>query len=226
MTHSASMKLFKKDSISQRIYKHVDDFQRAVQNGDYRTARDAVEKALKIDPLNKSLLEMKHTVLELVEMQNARERPALSDGTFTITEEDRRERLPIDDLKNVKATLRSYGEALIAGDADAAASMWDKSSADLTFISADHNVVRKGYAEIQGALRYAASNYDYMTYALIEHSADDADLVYAFYEVRVARLWDAYANVPGCKRVTLVLRKKGETWKIVHGHESAFSCLG
>jgi hypothetical protein len=26
--------------------------------------------------------------------------------------------------------------------------------------------------------------------------------------------------------VTLVLRKSGNTWKIVHGHESTFSCLG
>jgi len=80
------MKLFKKDSISQRIYKYVDDFQRGVQNNNYQAARDAVEKALKIDPDNKGLLDMNQTVMELVEMQNSRDRPALSDVTHVITE--------------------------------------------------------------------------------------------------------------------------------------------
>jgi hypothetical protein len=117
-----------------------------------------------------------------------------------------------------------YGEALIAGDADAAASMWDESGADLTYVSTDYGAVRKGYREIQDALKYEASHYSYMSYAMVEHSKDDTNLVYAFYEVRVARLWEAYANVLGCKRVSLVLRKKGNAWKIVHGHQSAFSC--
>jgi ketosteroid isomerase-like protein len=220
------MKLFKKDSISQRIYKYVDDFQRAVQNNNYRAARDAVEKALKIDPSNKRLLDMKDTVMELVEMQNSRERPALSDVTHVITEEEGSNVYPsADECESVEAILQLYGQALIAGDADMAASMWDESSAHLTYVSIDHGAVRKGYREIQDALKYATSNNSYMTYALVKHSEDDANLVYAFYEVRVARLWDAYANIPGCKRVTLVLRKKGRTWKIVHGHESAFSCL-
>jgi hypothetical protein len=221
------MKLFKKDSISQRIYKYVDDFQRGVQNNNYQAARDAVEKALKIDPDNKGLLDMKQTVLELVEMQNSRDRPALSDVAHVITEGKGSNAHPsADECESVEAILQLYGEALIAGDADAAASMWDESSAHLTYVSTDHGAVRKGYREIQDALKYATSNYSYMTYALVEHSEDDANLVYALYEVRVARLWDAYANIPGCKRVTLVLCKKGRTWKIVHGHESAFSCLG
>src|SRR5665647_3756643 len=69
------MKLFKKNSTSQRIFKYVEEFQRATQNNDYRAALDAVEKALKIDPENKELLDMKATVLELIEMQNSRERP-------------------------------------------------------------------------------------------------------------------------------------------------------
>jgi ketosteroid isomerase-like protein len=221
------MKLFKKESISQRIYKYVDDFQRAVQNNNYRAARDAVEKALKIDPDNKGLLDMKASVLELVEMQNSRERPALSDVADVITEggEGSNVHSSADECESVEAILKLYGEALIAGDADAAISMWDESSADLTYVSTDHGTVRKGYREISGVLRYAMSNYSYMTYALVEHSDDYANLAYAFYEVRVAQLWDAYANVPGCKRVTLVLRKKGRTWKIVHGHESAFSCF-
>jgi uncharacterized protein HemY len=60
------MKLFKSDSPSRRIYKYVDDFQRSVQNDNYRAARDAVEKALKVDPLNERLLEMRDTILELV----------------------------------------------------------------------------------------------------------------------------------------------------------------
>jgi ketosteroid isomerase-like protein len=219
------MKLFKKNTVSQRIYKHVDDFQRAIQDGNYRAAREAVEKALKIDPLNKRLLEMKGTVLELVEMQSVRERPALSDVAIITKETDSGERPTTNDDKDIKTTLRSYGEALIAGDADAAASMWDKSSADLTFISADHSAVREGYHEIQDALRYAMSHYDYMSYALVKYSKGDSNLVYAFYEVRVAQLWDAYANVPGCKRVTLVLHKRGSIWKIIHGHESTFSCF-
>jgi ketosteroid isomerase-like protein len=214
------MKLFKKDSISQRIYKYVDDFQRAVQNNNYRAARDAVEKALKIDPGNQGLLDMKNTVLELVEMQNSRERPALSDVARAITEGEGSNVHPsADECESVAAILKFYGEALIAGDADTAASMWDESSANLTYVSTDHGAVRKGYREIQDALKYAASNYSYMTYTLVEHCEDDANLVYAFYEVRVARLWDAYANIPGCKRVTLVLRKKGRTWKIIHGHD-------
>jgi len=218
------MKLFK-DSPSRRIYKYVDDFQRSVQNGNYRAARDAVEKALKVDPLNERLLEMKHTILELVQTQESRERPALSDVTPMFTQGEGPSVLPLaNESEGVEATLRSYGAALIAEDADAAASMWDESSADLTYISADYGAIRKGYHEIRDALRSAASNYSYMTYALIGHSADDANLAYAFYEVRVARLWDAYANIPGCKRVTLVLRKKGGTWKIVHGHESSFTC--
>ncbi|MGA7075806.1 MAG: nuclear transport factor 2 family protein [Halobacteriota archaeon] len=218
------MKLFK-DSPSRRIYKYVDDFQRSVQNGNYRAARDAVEKALKVDPLNERLLEMKHTILELVQTQESRERPALSDVTPMFTQGEGPSVLPLaNESEGVEATLRSYGAALIAEDADAAASMWDESSADLTYISADYGAIRKGYREIRDALRSAASNYSYMTYALIGHSADDANLAYAFYEVRVARLWDAYANIPGCKRVTLVLRKKGGTWKIVHGHESSFTC--
>jgi ketosteroid isomerase-like protein len=221
------MKLFKKDSTSQRIYVYVEEFQRATQNNDYRSARDAVEKALKIDPGNKELLEMKSTVLELIEMQNSRERPALSDVADVITEgEESNVHQSANELESVEASLQLYGKALIAGDADAAISMWDESSAHLTYISTDHGAVRKGYREIQDALKYATSNYSYMTYALVEHSEDDANFVYAFYEVRVARLWDAYADIPGCKRVTLVLRKKGSTWKIVHGHESAFSCLG
>ncbi len=218
------MKLFK-DSPSRRFYKYVDDFQRSVQNGNYRAARDAVEKALKVDPLNERLLEMKHTILELVQTQESRERPAMSDVTPMFTQGEGPSVLPLaNESEGVEATLRSYGAALIAEDADAAASMWDESSADLTYISADYGAIRKGYHEIRDALRSAASNYSYMTYALIGHSADDANLAYAFYEVRVARLWDAYANIPGCKRVTLVLRKKGGTWKIVHGHESSFTC--
>lgn len=219
------MKLFRSDSPSRRIYKYVDDFQRSVQDGNYRAARDAVEKALKVDPLNERLLDMKQTILELVQMQNSRDRPAWSDVPPTIVQGEGLSVRPlVDERESVEVTLRSYGEALIAGDADAAASMWDESSADLTYVSADHGAVRKGYHEIRDALRSAASNYSYVTYALIGHSVDDINLVYAFYEVRVARLWDAYANVPGCKRVTLVLRKKGRTWKIVHGHESSFTC--
>jgi ketosteroid isomerase-like protein len=219
------MKLFKSDSPSRRIYKYVDDFQRSVQNGNYRAARDAVEKALKVDPFNERLLEMKHTILELVQAQESRERPALSDVTPMFTQEDGPSVLPLaNESKGVEATLRSYGAALMAGDGDAAASMWDESSADLTYVSADYGAIRKGYHEIRDALRSAASNYSYMTYALVGHSADDTNVAYAFYEVRVARLWDAYANIPGCKRVTLVLRKKGGTWKIVHGHESSFTC--
>jgi ketosteroid isomerase-like protein len=221
------MKLFKKDSTSQRIFIYVEEFQRATQNNDYRAARDAVEKALKIDPGNKELLDMKATVLELIEMENSRKRPALSDVADVITEGEGSNLHPsADGCESVEAILQLYGKALIAGDADAVISMWDESSANLTYVSTDHNAVRKGYREIQDALKYAASNYSYMTYALVEHSEDDANLVYAFYEVRVARLWDAYANIPGCKRVTLVLHKKGRTWKIIHGHESAFSCLG
>jgi ketosteroid isomerase-like protein len=221
------MKLFKKDSTSQRIYVYVEEFQRATQNNDYRAARDAVEKALKIDPGNKELLEMKGTVLELVEMQNARERPALSDVAHVIVEGGEPKVHPsADQIESVEETLQLYGEALIAGDANAAASMWDESSVHLTYISTDYDAVRKGYREIQDALKYVTSNYSYMTYALVDNSEDDANLVYAFYEVRVARLWDAYADIPGCKRVTLVLHKKGRTWKIIHGHESAFSCLG
>jgi len=184
-----------------------------------------VEKALKVDPLNERLLEMKHTILELVQAQESRDRPALSDVTPMFTLDEGPRVLPLaSESEGVEGTLRSYGAALIAGDADAAASMWDKSSADLTCVSADYGAIRKGYYEIRDALRSAASNYSYMTYALIGHSADDPNLAYAFYEVRVARLWDAYANVPGCKRVTLVLHKKGSTWKIVHGHESSFTC--
>ena len=64
------MKLFKSDSPSRRIYKYVDDFQREVQNGNYRAARDAVEKALKVDPLNERLLEMKHTILKHVQLKS------------------------------------------------------------------------------------------------------------------------------------------------------------
>jgi ketosteroid isomerase-like protein len=219
------MKLFKTDSPSRRIYKYVDDFQRGVQNGDYRAARDAVEKALKVDPLNVRLLEMKQQILELVQMQESREKPALSDVKPMFTQEEGPSVHPlVDEREGVESTLRSYGAAVIAGDADAAASMWDESSADLTYVSADYGAVRKGYREIRDALRSAASNYSYMTYALIGHSAQDTNVAYAFYEVRVARLWDAYANVPGCKRVTLVLRKRGRTWKIVHGHESSFTC--
>ena len=221
------MKLFKKDSTLQRIFIYVEEFQRATQNNDYRAARDAVQKALKIDPGNKELLDMKATVLELIEMENSRKRPALSDVADVITEGEGSNLHPsADGCESVEAILQLYGKALIAGDADAAISMWDESSVNLTYVSTDHNAVRKGYREIQDALKYAASNYSYMTYALVEHSEDDANLVYAFYEVRVARLWDAYANIPGCKRVTLVLHKKGRTWKIIHGHESAFSCLG
>src|SRR5674536_27091 len=209
------MKLFKKDSTSQRIFKYVEEFQRATQNNDYRAALDAVEKALKIDPENKELVDMKATVLELIEMQNSRERPPLSDVADVIMQEDKPNVHPsADECESVEAILQLYGEALIAGDADAAASMWDESSAHLTYVSTDHGAVRKGYREIQDALKYATSNYSYMTYALVEHSEDDANLVYALYEVRVARLWDAYANIPGCKRVTLVLCKKGRTWKI------------
>jgi ketosteroid isomerase-like protein len=220
------MKLFKKDSTSQRIFKYVEEFQRATQNNDYRSAQDAVEKALKIDPGNKELLDMKATVLELIEMQNTRERPPLSDAPYVITQEDKPSvRRSADERESVETVLRLYGEALIAGDADAAASMWDESSADLTYVSTDYGAVRKGYREIKDALKCETSNYSYMTYAMVEHSKDDANLVYAFYEVRVARLWDAYANIPGCKRVSLVLRKKGNTWKIVHGHQSAFSCF-
>ncbi|MDD1725928.1 MAG: nuclear transport factor 2 family protein [Euryarchaeota archaeon] len=220
------MKLFKKDSTSQRIFRYVEEFQRATQNNDYRAARDAVEKALTIDPGHKELLDMKATVLELIEMQNSREKPPLSDVTHVITQEDKPNvHLSADGCESVETVLKLYGKALIAGDADAAASMWDESSADLTYVSTDYGAVRKGYREIQDALKYEASNYSYMTYAIVEHSKDNANLVYAFYEVRVARLWDAYANIPGCKRVSLVLRKKGNTWKIVHGHESAFSCF-
>ena len=219
------MKLFKSDSPSRRIYKYVDDIQRELQNGNYRAARDAVEKALKIDPLNERLLEMKHTILELVRAQESRDRPALSDVTPMFTQDEGPSVLPLaNESEGVKGILRSYGAALIAGDADAAASMWDEASADLTYISADYGAIRKGYDEIRDALRAAATNYSYLTYALVGHSADDPNLAYAFYEVRVARLFDAYANVPGCKRVTLVLRKKGSTWKIVHGHESSFTC--
>jgi ketosteroid isomerase-like protein len=220
------MKLFKKDSTSQRIFKYVEEFQRATQNNDYRSAQDAVEKALEIDPGKKELLDMKATVLELIEMQNTRERPPLSDVAYVITQEDKPSvRQSADERESVETILRLYGEALISGDADAAASMWDESSAELTYVSTDYGAVRKGYREIKDALKYEISNYSYMTYAMVEHSKDDANLVYAFYEVRVARLWDAYANIPGCKRVSLVLRKKGNTWKIVHGHESAFSCF-
>jgi ketosteroid isomerase-like protein len=221
------MKLFKKDSTSRRIYVYVEDFQRATQNNDYRAARDAVEKALKIDPGNKELLDMKATVLELIEMQNSRERPALSDVAGVITEGEGSNLHPLaDECESVEAILQLYGKAFIAGDADTAISIWDESSHDLTYISTDHGAVRKGYHEIEDVLKYAMSNYSYMTYALVEHSEDDANIVYAFYEVRAARLWDAYADIPGCKRVTLVLRKKGRTWKIIHGHESVFSCLG
>ncbi len=219
------MKLFKKNSTSQRIFKYVEEFQRATQNNDYRAALDAVEKALKIDPENKELLDMKATVLDLIEMQNSRERPPLSDVADVITQEDKPNvHLSADECESVETVLQLYGEALIAGDADAAASMWDESGADLTYVSTDYGAVRKGYREIQDALKYEASHYSYMSYAMVEHSKDDANLVYAFYEVRVARLWDAYANVLGCKRVSLVLRKKGNAWKIVHGHQSAFSC--
>jgi hypothetical protein len=137
------MKLFKKDSISQRIYKYVDDFQRAVQNNNYRAARDAVEKALKIDPGNQGLLDMKNTVLELVEMQNSRERPALSDVARAITEGEGSNVHPsADECESVAAILKFYGEALIAGDADTAASMWDESSANLTYVSTDHSPQR------------------------------------------------------------------------------------
>jgi len=221
------MKLFKKKSTSQRIFPYVEEFQRATQNNDYRAARDAVEKALKIDPGNKELLDMKASVLELIEMQNSRERPALSDVADVITEGEGSNVHPsADECESVEAILQLYGKALIAGDADAAISMWDESIPGLTYVSTDHDAVRKGYQEIEDALKYAMSNYDYMTYALVEQSEEDANIVYAFYEVRVARLWDAYAVIPGCKRVTLVLRKSGNTWKIVHGHESTFSCLG
>jgi hypothetical protein len=221
------MKLFKKKSTLQRIFPYVEEFQRATQNNDYMAARDAVEKALKIDPSNKELLDMKATVLELIEMQNLRERPALSDVADVITEGEGSNVHPsAGECESVEVILQMYGNALIAGDADAAISMWDKSSHDLTYVSTDHDAVRRGYHEIEDALKYAMSNYDYMTYALVEHSEEDANIVYAFYEVRVARLWDAYAVIPGCKRVTLVLRKSGNAWKIIHGHESIFSCHG
>jgi hypothetical protein len=67
--------------------------------------------------------------------------------------------LPLDnESEGVEGILRSYGAALMAGDADAAASRWDKSSADLTCVSADYGAIRKGYYEIRDALRSAASN--------------------------------------------------------------------
>ncbi|MGZ4950813.1 MAG: nuclear transport factor 2 family protein [Halobacteriota archaeon] len=220
------MKIFKKKSTSQRIYRYVDEFQRSVQNNNYRAARDAVEKALKIDPGNEELLEMKASILELVEMENSRGRPAMSDVAHVISEGTRSNvQPPFKEYESVDTVLQLYGEALVAGDADALISMWDESSSDLTYISTDYSAVRKGYLEIQDALKYEASNYSYITYATVKHSKDDANLVYALYEVRVARLWDAYANNPGCKRVSLVLRKKGNIWKIVHGHESIFSCF-
>lgn len=214
------MKLFRSDHHSRRIYKYVDDFQREVQNGNYWAAQNAVDKALKIDPLNEKLLGMKETTLELIYMQEAQRKPSSTEVTPAIKHEQEPRALH-DEFESVKATLQSYIGALTAGDVDAGASMWDESSTSLTYISAEDGAIYSGHNEIREALRSAASKYNYTAYTLMEQGLEhNANLAYAFYEVRFERREDAYENVLGVKFVTLVLRKRGRTWKIVHGHES------
>jgi ketosteroid isomerase-like protein len=212
------MKLFRSDHPSRRIYRYVDDFQREVQNGNYWAAHNAVDKALKIDPLNEKLLSMKQTTLELIQMQEAQRKPSLTEVTPVIKHGQEQ-----DEFERVKATLQSYRGALAAGDVDAGASMWDESSKSLTYISAEDGAVYKGHDEIREALRSAASKYNYTAYTLMEQGIEHyANLAYAFYEVRLEpQPQGASENVLGIKFVTLVLRKRGHTWKIVHGHESA-----
>ncbi|MGZ4946742.1 MAG: YybH family protein [Halobacteriota archaeon] len=212
------MKLFRSDHLSRRIYKYVDDFQREMQNGNYWAAQNAVDKALKIDPLNEKLLSMKQTTLELIQMQEAQRKPSSTEVTPVIKHGQEQ-----DEFKRVKATLQSYRGALAAGDVDAGASMWDESSKSLTYISAEDGAVYKGHDEIREALRSAASKYNYIAYTLMEQGIEHyANLAYAFYGVRVEpQPQGASENVLGIKFVTLVLRKRGHTWKIVHGHESA-----
>ena len=218
------MKLFRSDHPSRRIYRYVDDFQREVQNGNYWAAHNAVDKALKIDPLNEKLLGMKQTTLELIQMQEAQRKPSSTEVPPAIKHgQELRPRALQDEFESVKATLQSYRGALVAGDVDAGASMWDESSKSLTYISAEDGAVYKGHDAIREALRSAASKYNYAAYTLMEQGIEHyANLAYAFYEVRFERrLQGASENVLGIKFVTLVLRKRVHTWKIVHGHESA-----
>ncbi len=64
------MKLFKSDDPKRRKGRLINDFQYAIQSGDYWSARKAIEQALQLDPQNEKLHEMKRMTLELITMQD------------------------------------------------------------------------------------------------------------------------------------------------------------
>ncbi len=218
------MKLFKSEKPSRRIFRYVNEFQQSMQSGDYWTAKKAVEQALRIDPENEKLHDMKDMTLELLRMQEAQRGTARGHAKAPTapTKIDSISHTPQRDFDDVKEAVNSYRAAVLRGDADASASLWDEAASALVYVTAEDGEVHKGFYEVRNALRTESARNEYGTHELVDQGiAFYGTLACAFFEIRFERSdKDVNTTPPGTLTTTLVLRKTGDAWKIVHGHAS------
>ncbi len=220
------MKLFKSSNPKRHMSRLINEFQYSMQSGDYWNAKKAVENALRIDPENEKLRDMEHMTLELITMQE--EQRGVSRGhttapkTPTKTASQGKPLTPQDDFDDVKGVIDSYRAALIAGEADARASLWDETAPTLVYVTAGDGEVHKGFYEVRDALRAASARNRYVTHELVDQGIDlHGDRACVFYKIRFERTGQGSGEaLPGTLTATLVLKRTGDVWKIVQGHES------
>ncbi|MGZ4931934.1 MAG: nuclear transport factor 2 family protein [Halobacteriota archaeon] len=220
------MKLFKSPNPNRRMSRLINEFQYSMQSGDYWTAKRAVEQALRIDPQNDKLHDMKRMTLELITMQDeqrgAPRSHATAPQTPTKTEATNRPHAPQRDFDDVKRVIDLYRVALINGEVDAGVSLWDEAASTLIYVTANDGEVHKGFYEVRNALRAASARTRYATHELVDQGIDlYGDLACAFSKTRFERHEKGSETaLSGTLTTTLVLKKTGSTWKIVQGHES------
>ncbi len=219
------MKLFKSDNPKRRMARYVNEFQHSIQSGDYWTAKKAIEQALRIDPQNEKLCEMERVTLELIGMQDEQRgvmRHPKAPQTPTKTASQITPHTSQGDFDGVKGTIDSYRTAFINGEADASASLWDEAASNLVYVTAEDGKVHKGFYEVRNALREVLARHRYVTHELADQGIVlYGDLACAFYKMHFERNEKGSEKAsPGTLTTTLVLKKAGDTWKIVQGHES------
>ncbi len=220
------MKLIKSEKPTRRIFRYVNEFQQSIQSGDYWTTKKAIEQALRIDPQNEKLHDMKHMTLELITMQDEQRGTsrghAAAPKTSTKIESDRTSHTTPRDFDDVKGIVDSYRTALISGEADASALLWDDASSTCIYVTAEDGEVHKGFYEIRNALRDKSTRNRYKTHELIDQGiALYGNVASAFFKLHFeCGEQGSDAASTGTLTTTLVLKRTGDAWKIVQGHES------
>ena len=124
----------------------------------------------------------------------------------------------VSDWGTFRADLRKALEAFAAGDAEPYKQWWT-TSGDCTVFGAFGGVVR-GPAEVRSRLDWAASRYHQGRYTvyevLAEHACQDMGCIVALERVESS---DTSGNtITRERRLTHVVRRESEGWRIVHQH--------